>query len=70
MYGVPAQASGGALLGGLLAGVDDGHDVGVVELRDRACLAAEALELVGVGGDLAVHQLDRDGPFEHRVEAR
>ena len=57
-----------AVLGGLLAGVDHRDDVRVVELRDRARLAAEALELVGVGGDLAVHQLDRDRPFEHRVE--
>ncbi len=57
-----------AVLGGLLAGVDDGDDVRVVELRDGARLAAEALELVGVGGDLAVHQLDRDRSLEHRVE--
>ena len=57
-----------AVLGGLLAGVDDGDDVRVVELGDRARLAAEALELIGVGGDLAVHQLDRDGPLEHGVE--
>ena len=44
----------------VLAGVDDPDDVGVVELRDGARLAAEALELVGVRGDLAVHELDRD----------
>ena len=52
----------------LLAGVDDADDVRVVELRDRARLAAEALELVGVPGDLAVHELDRDLALEHRVE--
>ena len=52
----------------LLAGVDDADDVRVVELRDRARLAAEALELVGVAGDLAVHELDRDLALEHRVE--
>ena len=52
----------------LLPGVDHGHDVGMVELRDRAGLAPEALQLVCVGGDLAVHQLDRDGPLEHGVE--
>ena len=40
----------------------------VVELRDGARLAAEALELVGVRGDLAVHELDRDLALEHRVE--
>ena len=43
-------------------------DVRVVELRDRARLAAEALELVGVPGDLAVHELDRDLALEHGVE--
>src|SRR5207248_2356813 len=53
---------------GLLAGVDDGDDVRVRELRDGAGLAPEALELVGVGGDLAMHELDRDGALEHGVE--
>ena len=71
MYGV-ADAVGAqppvAPSGGLLAGVDHGYDVGVAELRDRARLAAEALELIGVSGDLAVHQLDRDRPLEHHVE--
>ena len=38
------------------------------ELRDRARLAAEALELVGVGRDLAVHQLDRDLALQRLVE--
>ena len=52
----------------VLAGVDHADDVRVVELGDRARLAAEALELVGVRGDLAVHELDRDLALEHRVE--
>ncbi len=52
----------------LLARVDDADDVLVVELGDRARLAAEALELIGVAGDLAVHELDRDLALEHRVE--
>ena len=52
----------------LLAGVDHSHDVRVAELRHRASLAAKALQLVGVRGDLAVHQLDRHRPFQHRVE--
>ena len=43
-------------------------DVRMVELRDGARLAPEALELVGVRGDLAVHELDRDLALEHRVE--
>ena len=53
---------------GRLARVDDAHDMGMVELRDCPRLAAEALELVGVRGDLAVHELDRDLALEHRVE--
>ncbi len=57
-----------SILLGLLAGVDHGDDVRVAELRHRARLAAEALQLVGVRGDLAVHQLDRHRPFQHRVE--
>ena len=52
----------------LLAGVDHADDVRVVELGDRARLAAEALELVGVRRDLAVHELDRDPALERRVE--
>ena len=52
----------------LLAGVDDADDVGVAELGDGAGFAAEALELVGVGRDLAVHELDRDAALEHGVE--
>ena len=62
-----ANSSSGAF-GRLLARVDHGHDVGMAEPRDRAGLPPEALELVGIGGDLAVHQLDRDRPLEHRVE--
>ena len=52
----------------LLARVDDADDVRVVELGDRARLAAEALELVGVRRDVAVHELDRDLALERRVE--
>jgi hypothetical protein len=52
----------------VLADVDDPDDVRVVELRHGAGLAPEALELVGVGRDLAVHELDRDLALEDRVE--
>ena len=52
----------------LLTGVDDADDVRVRELRDGAGLATEALELVGVRGDLAVHELDRDAALQHGVE--
>ena len=58
MYGPPV----------LLAGVDHADDVRMAELRDGARLAAEALELVGVRRDLAMHQLDGDAPLERRVE--
>ena len=58
MYGRPS----------VLAGVDDADDVRVRELRDGARLAAEALELIGVRRDLAVHELDRDLALEHLVE--
>ena len=51
----------------VLAGVDHADDVGMRELGDRPRLAAEALELIGVGGHLAVHQLDRDGALERLV---
>ena len=54
----------------VLAGVDHADDVRVRELGDGAGLAAEALELVGVRGDLAVHQLDRDAALERRSNAR
>ena len=43
----------------VLAGVDHPDDVGMGELGDRARLTAEALELVGIGRHLPVHQLDR-----------
>ncbi len=52
----------------VLPGVDHADDVRVRELRDRAGLAAEALELVGVRRDLAVHELDRDLALERLVE--
>ena len=51
----------------VLAGVDHRDDVGVGELGDRARLLAEALELVGLLGHLAVHHLDRDRPVEGLV---
>src|SRR5205814_487258 len=54
--------------GRVLPGVVHADYVRAVELRDGACLPAEALELVGVRGDFAVHQLDRDLALEHRVE--
>ena len=38
------------------------------EPRRRPRLAAEALELVGLLGDLAVQQLDRHRAIEHLVE--
>ncbi len=62
----PVHAARGARVP--LAGVDHRDDVGMVELRHRARLATEALELIGVRGDLAVHQLDRDLALEHGVE--
>ncbi len=70
MYGIAAGlAEAGRLVRrGRLAGVDDADDVRMVELRDGARLAAEALELVRVRGDLAVHELDRDLALQHRVE--
>ena len=52
----------------VLAGVDHADDVRVRELGDRAGLAAEALELVGVRRDLAVHELDRDLALQRLVE--
>jgi hypothetical protein len=52
----------------LFAGVDDADDVRVAQLGDRARLAPEALELVRVRGDLAVHELHRDLALQRRVE--
>ena len=52
----------------LLARVDHADDVRVRELRDGARLAAEALELVGLGRDVAVHELDRDAALQRGVE--
>ncbi len=51
----------------VLAGVDHGDDVGVGELGHRPRLLAEALELVGLLGHLAVHHLDRDVAVERLV---
>src|SRR5918995_201985 len=52
----------------LLAGVDHADDVRVVELGDGAGLAAEALQLVGVRRDLAMHELHRDLALQRHVE--
>ena len=51
----------------LLAAVDHGDDVRVRELRDRARLAAETLDVVGVGGELLVQHLQRDVTLEQPV---
>ena len=51
----------------VLAGVDHRDHVGVGELGHRARLLAEALELVGLLGHLAVHHLDRDLAVERLV---
>jgi hypothetical protein len=50
------------------AEVDHRDDVRMRQPRDGARLATEALELVGVARDLAVHQLDRDPALERLVE--
>ena len=47
--------------------VDDGDDVGVRQLGDRACLATEALEVLGIRGVVLVEDLDRDAPLELAV---
>jgi putative protein-disulfide isomerase len=52
----------------VLAGVDHADDVRVREAGDRARLAAEALELVGVRRDLAVHELDRHRALQREIE--
>ena len=52
----------------VLAGVDHADDVRMRELRDRARLAPEALELVGIGRHLAVQELDRHPALEVDVE--
>ena len=48
--------------------IDHRDDVGMVQLSDGARLAPEALQLIGVRRDLAVHQLDRHLSLEHGVE--
>ncbi len=52
----------------VLARVDDGHDVRMVQPGDGAGLAPEALELIGVVRDVPVHQLDRHPALERGVE--
>ena len=51
----------------LLTAVDHGDDVRVRQLRDRARLAAEALDVVGVGRELRVEHLQRDVTLEQPV---
>ena len=50
----------------VLAAVDDGDDVRVRELRDRAGLAPEALDVLLVVAVLRVQDLERDVPLEQR----
>ena len=50
-----------------LAAVDDRDDVGMGQLRDRARLAPEALDVVLVGAVLLVQDLDGDGALEQPV---
>ena len=52
----------------VLARVEHGDDVGVLKLRDRARLAAEALDVLALAADRAGQHLDRDAPLEHGVE--
>jgi hypothetical protein len=52
----------------VVAGVDDGNDVGVRHLGRGARLAAEPLELDAVLGDRGVHHLDGDRALQHLVE--
>ena len=54
----------------LLAAVDHGDDVRVGELRDRARLVAEALDVVVVAGVLLVQDLERDPAVEQLSCAR
>src|SRR5205823_946555 len=52
----------------VLAGVDHADDVGMRELGDGARFAPEALELIRVRRNLAVHELDRDLTLERGVQ--
>ena len=54
----------------VLAGVDHPDQVGMGELSDRAGLPAEALELIGLVGDLAVEDLDRHVASERLVDSQ
>ena len=47
--------------------VDDAHDVGVTQGRDRARLLLEPAEQVGVGRHVRVQHLDRHGLLETGV---
>ncbi len=52
----------------LVTAVDDGDDVRVRELGDRASLSPEALDVLLVLAVLVVEHLQRDVAFEQRVE--
>ena len=54
----------------MLAAVDHRDDVRVRELRDRARLAAEALDVLVVVAVVLVQDLQRDVPLEQRSCAR
>ena len=52
-----------------LGELEDRDDVPVIELGGGACFTVEArAHLLGVFGEVRVHQLDRDLAVEHRVE--
>jgi hypothetical protein len=54
----------------VLARVQHGDDVGVLELRHRARLAAEALDVLDLSADRSGQHLDRHTPLEHGVEGQ
>ena len=51
----------------VLAGIDHRDDVGMGDLGDGAGLAAEALDLVGLVGDLAMQDLCGDPALERLI---
>ena len=59
-----------AVRGLVLARVEDLHDVRVLQPRRGERLAAEARDERLVLGQVLGQQLHRDGPLEHRVDAR
>ena len=52
---------------GVVPQVEDEHHVGVHELGHRPRLPLEAVLLLGIGGELPEHDLERDVPVEERV---